>query len=203
MSSLRLCPYMPHARSLFLDHICDFLLQTHGLVIGGANRRAEADKLAKGVAHLIATPGRLLDHLTSTKGFVVSNCQVKALSHSSHMPRPVFPIYHAPFSLYVTCILFVQILVIDEADRILEIGFEEVQESINTKTTQKHPKDARAKAPSLDALVSHMPMMSSLHVSKRPILVLHSSCDRICAPSSSSSRRRIVRRRSSRRRRLR
>ena len=94
MSTLRVCPYMPHARSLFLEHICDFLLQTHGLVIGGANRRAEADKLAKGVAHLIATPGRLLDHLTSTKGFVVSNCQVKALSHSSHMSRPVFPICH-------------------------------------------------------------------------------------------------------------
>ena len=27
--------------------------QTHGLVIGGANRRAEADKLAKGVALLV------------------------------------------------------------------------------------------------------------------------------------------------------
>ena len=66
--------------------------QTHGLVIGGANRRAEADKLAKGVALLVSTPGRLLDHLTSTKGFIYSNLQV---------------------------------LVIDEADRILEIGFEE------------------------------------------------------------------------------
>lgn len=49
--------------------------QTHGLVIGGANRRAEAEKLAKGVAHLVGTPGRLLDHLTSTKGFVTSNLQ--------------------------------------------------------------------------------------------------------------------------------
>jgi ATP-dependent RNA helicase DDX18/HAS1 len=60
--------------------------------MGGANRRAEADKLVKGVAHLVSTPGRLLDHLTSTKGFATSNLQV---------------------------------LVIDEADRILEIGFEE------------------------------------------------------------------------------
>jgi ATP-dependent RNA helicase DDX18/HAS1 len=31
--------------------------------MGGANRKAEADKLAKGVNLLIATPGRLLDHL--------------------------------------------------------------------------------------------------------------------------------------------
>jgi ATP-dependent RNA helicase DDX18/HAS1 len=37
--------------------------QTFGIVIGGANRRAEADKLAKGVNLLVATPGRLLDHL--------------------------------------------------------------------------------------------------------------------------------------------
>lgn len=36
---------------------------THGLVMGGANRQAEAQKLAKGVGFLVATPGRLLDHL--------------------------------------------------------------------------------------------------------------------------------------------
>jgi superfamily II DNA/RNA helicase len=37
--------------------------QTFGIVIGGANMRAEADKLAKGVNLIVATPGRLLDHL--------------------------------------------------------------------------------------------------------------------------------------------
>lgn len=37
--------------------------QTFGIVIGGANRKAEADKLAKGVNLVVATPGRLLDHL--------------------------------------------------------------------------------------------------------------------------------------------
>jgi ATP-dependent RNA helicase DDX18/HAS1 len=31
--------------------------------MGGANRQAEAQKLAKGVNILVATPGRLLDHL--------------------------------------------------------------------------------------------------------------------------------------------
>lgn len=66
--------------------------QTYGIVIGGANRRAEAEKLAKGVNLLIATPGRLLDHLQNTQGFVFKN--VKAL-------------------------------IIDEADRILEVGFED------------------------------------------------------------------------------
>lgn len=66
--------------------------QTHGLVIGGANRRTEAERLAKGVNTLVATPGRLLDHLRNTKGFVYRNLQA---------------------------------LVMDEADRILDIGFEE------------------------------------------------------------------------------
>ena len=31
--------------------------------MGGANRRVEAEKLQKGVNLLVATPGRLLDHL--------------------------------------------------------------------------------------------------------------------------------------------
>lgn len=66
--------------------------QTHGLVIGGANRRTEAERLVKGVNILVATPGRLLDHLQNTKGFTFRNLQV---------------------------------LVMDEADRILDIGFEE------------------------------------------------------------------------------
>ncbi|KAJ5729883.1 ATP-dependent RNA helicase DDX18 [Penicillium malachiteum] len=71
--------------------------QTYGIVIGGANRRAEADKLAKGVNLLIATPGRLLDHLQNTQGFIFKNMKT---------------------------------LVIDEADRILEVGFEDEMRQI-------------------------------------------------------------------------
>lgn len=74
------------ARELMAHHS-----QTYGIVMGGANRRAEAEKLMKGVNLLVATPGRLLDHLQNTQGFVFKN--VKAF-------------------------------VIDEADRILEVGFE-------------------------------------------------------------------------------
>lgn len=71
--------------------------QTHGLVIGGAARRVEAERLAKGVNLLVGTPGRLLDHLQNTKGFIYKNLKY---------------------------------LVIDEADRILEIGFEEEMKQI-------------------------------------------------------------------------
>ena len=37
--------------------------QTFGIIMGGANRKAEEIKLQKGVNLLIATPGRLIDHL--------------------------------------------------------------------------------------------------------------------------------------------
>jgi len=47
--------------------------KTHGCVIGGAKRSSEANQLQKGVNLLVATPGRLLDHLENTKGFVFHN----------------------------------------------------------------------------------------------------------------------------------
>ncbi|KAI3976459.1 hypothetical protein MKX01_008317 [Papaver californicum] len=47
--------------------------QTFGLVMDGAARRGEAERLVKGVNLLIATPGRLLDHLQNTKGFIYKN----------------------------------------------------------------------------------------------------------------------------------
>merc|ERR1711990_190355 len=71
--------------------------QTYGIVMGGTNRRAEEDRLTKGVNLLVSTPGRLLDHLKYTKGFFYEN---------------------------LVC------LVIDEADRILMIGFEEEMQQI-------------------------------------------------------------------------
>ena len=70
---------------------------TFGLVMGGTNRSEEAKKLAKGVNFIVATPGRLLDHLQNTPEFMFKNLQC---------------------------------LVIDEADRILDIGFEEEMKQI-------------------------------------------------------------------------
>ncbi|XP_015252024.1 PREDICTED: ATP-dependent RNA helicase DDX18 [Cyprinodon variegatus] len=67
-------------------------VHTFGLIMGGSNRSAEAQRLANGVNVLVATPGRLLDHLQNTQGFMYKNLQC---------------------------------LIIDEADRILEVGFEE------------------------------------------------------------------------------
>ena len=59
--------------------------QTHGLIIGGANRRAEAEKLVKGVNLLVATPGRLLDHMQNTKGFTFSSLKIFCMDEADRM----------------------------------------------------------------------------------------------------------------------
>eukprot|EP00834_Sanchytrium_tribonematis_P000729 NODE_14_length_51535_cov_1.125049.p7 type:complete len:514 gc:universal NODE_14_length_51535_cov_1.125049:29534-27993(-) len=71
--------------------------QTYGILMGGSNRKHEAEKLLKGINLIVATPGRLLDHLQNTKGFIIKNLKC---------------------------------LAIDEADRILEVGFEEEMKQI-------------------------------------------------------------------------
>ncbi|AQK39424.1 Putative DEAD-box ATP-dependent RNA helicase family protein [Zea mays] len=43
--------------------------QTLGYVIGGTNMRNDANQLLKGINLLVATPGRLLDHLRNTRSF--------------------------------------------------------------------------------------------------------------------------------------
>ena len=49
---------------------------SHGIVMGGANRRTEAEKLLKGVNLLVATPGRLLDHL-QVSTFVINKALIE------------------------------------------------------------------------------------------------------------------------------
>lgn len=68
-----------------------FHKHTHGVVMGGANRRAEAEKLIKGVNFVVATPGRLLDHLQNTRGFIFKNLQV--CRSSSHKVELLFFIW--------------------------------------------------------------------------------------------------------------
>jgi len=80
-----------------LRELMQFHSHTFGLIMGGADRKTEAAKLSKGVNILVATPGRLLDHMQNCPDFLFKN---------------------------------VQCLVIDEADRILDIGFEEEMKQI-------------------------------------------------------------------------
>ncbi|WOH05303.1 hypothetical protein DCAR_0624718 [Daucus carota subsp. sativus] len=59
--------------------------QTHGLVIGGSARKSEAERLAKGVNLLVATPGRLLDHLQNTKGFIYNRLKCLTIDEADRI----------------------------------------------------------------------------------------------------------------------
>lgn len=68
-----------------------------GLLSGGSTKNHEKSRLRKGIPILVATPGRLLDHLQNTSSFDVGKCRW---------------------------------LILDEADRLLEMGFKETLEGI-------------------------------------------------------------------------
>lgn len=63
--------------------LCTYHNKTIGMLIGGVNRKAEALKLKKGVNVIVATPGRLLDHLNSTKVIIFSSQSTKTAQYSS------------------------------------------------------------------------------------------------------------------------
>ena len=70
--------------------------KTHGVCIGGAKRSSEAHMLEKGVNFLVATPGRLLDHLENTKGFVYHNLKMLVIDEAdtvsyTHLTLPTTP----------------------------------------------------------------------------------------------------------------
>ncbi|CAG8609795.1 21211_t:CDS:2 [Gigaspora rosea] len=68
-----------------------------GSITGGEKKQSEKARLRKGISILVCTPGRLLDHLSNTKSFIVEHLRW---------------------------------LVLDEADRLLELGFEETLQKI-------------------------------------------------------------------------
>ncbi|VWU53305.1 ATP-dependent RNA helicase HAS1, partial [Hepatocystis sp. ex Piliocolobus tephrosceles] len=84
--------------------LCKYIPQTNGLIIGGMSKNEEKKKFMYGINVLIATPGRLVDHMQNTKEFIYQN---------------------------LIC------LIIDEADRLLQIGFEEELNIILKKIPQK------------------------------------------------------------------
>jgi ATP-dependent RNA helicase DDX31/DBP7 len=75
-----------------------------GVIMGGEKRKSEKARLRKGVSILVATPGRLVDHLLHTQAFHFDKCRW---------------------------------LVLDEADRLLDMGFERDLTSIITTLNEK------------------------------------------------------------------
>ncbi|KAI0005274.1 P-loop containing nucleoside triphosphate hydrolase protein [Xylariaceae sp. FL0662B] len=88
-------------------------------VIGGESKKSEKARLRKGVNILIATPGRLADHLDNTKVLDVGT---------------------------------VRWLVLDEGDRLMEMGFEEELKSIVGKIRKEALKDTNKDGVKFDVL---------------------------------------------------
>ncbi|KAI1340277.1 DEAD/DEAH box helicase [Xylariaceae sp. FL0016] len=88
-------------------------------VIGGESKKSEKARLRKGVNILIATPGRLVDHLDNTKVLDVGT---------------------------------VRWLVLDEGDRLMEMGFEEELKSIVGKIRKEALKRSNPEGVRLDKL---------------------------------------------------
>lgn len=81
-----------------------------GIVTGGEKRKSEKARLRKGVNVLIATPGRLLDHLNSTAALQTSR---------------------------------LEFVVLDEADRLVDMGFERDITTILTLLDRRQRKEHR------------------------------------------------------------
>eukprot|EP01138_Halocafeteria_seosinensis_P004960 gb/GECG01005072.1/.p1 GENE.gb/GECG01005072.1/~~gb/GECG01005072.1/.p1 ORF type:complete len:846 (+),score=125.55 gb/GECG01005072.1/:1-2538(+) len=78
-----------------------------GTIAGGEKRKSEKARLRKGLNIVVATPGRLLDHLKSTESFDAR---------------------------------FVRTIVFDEADRLLDLGFEKQIRDILTVVSEHHER---------------------------------------------------------------
>lgn len=88
-------------------------------VIGGESKKSEKARLRKGVNILIATPGRLADHLDNTKVLDVGT---------------------------------VRWLILDEGDRLMEMGFENELKSIVGKIREEKLKETNKEGVTLGAL---------------------------------------------------
>jgi ATP-dependent RNA helicase DDX31/DBP7 len=87
-----------------------------GTVIGGEKKKSEKARLRKGLNILVATPGRLADHLDNTKVLDVSN---------------------------------VRWLVLDEGDRLMDMGFEEEIQGIVKKLDASQRQSPNCRIPGL------------------------------------------------------
>ncbi|KAI0101508.1 DEAD/DEAH box helicase [Nemania sp. FL0031] len=88
-------------------------------VIGGESKKSEKARLRKGVNILVATPGRLADHLDNTKVLDVGT---------------------------------VRWLVLDEGDRLMEMGFEDELKSIVSKIRKEELKSSNKDGVKFDKL---------------------------------------------------
>jgi ATP-dependent RNA helicase DDX31/DBP7 len=90
-----------------------------GIVIGGEKKKSEKARLRKGINILVATPGRLVDHIENTQSLDLSK---------------------------------VRYLVLDEGDRLIELGFEESISAIINRLQKDYRDNDQVLGPLADIL---------------------------------------------------
>lgn len=82
-----LCPTRELAMQTYgvLMELMKYNHHTYGLVMGGANKKNEERKLGNGTTIVVATPGRLLDHMKNTDDFIYKNVFCLAIDEVDRM----------------------------------------------------------------------------------------------------------------------
>ena len=142
---------------------------TAGLLVGGANRTHEKRRLRKGCPIVVATPGRVLDHLKTTEAFRLAGEPVRAAGPSGRgggssgrgaNAAPLGPPRgragaSAANNSSSSNRLGLRWLIVDECDRLMDLGFEEQMRGILEEIQR------RSSTSSSPASFSHGPSPSS------------------------------------------
>ncbi|GAA5966421.1 hypothetical protein JCM3765_007564 [Sporobolomyces pararoseus] len=117
------------------------------LLVGGANRTHEKRRLRKGCPIVVATPGRLLDHLKTTESFRLAGQAIRV--NKSLAPRGKENANNAPLGIRRGTStgsgngqeesLGLRWLIVDECDRLMDLGFEEQMRGILEDLEKRSP----------------------------------------------------------------
>ncbi|GAA5821670.1 hypothetical protein JCM3770_004762 [Rhodotorula araucariae] len=112
---------------------------TAGLLVGGANRTHEKRRLRKGCPIVVATPGRLLDHLKTTEAFRLAGEAARTKgpqgrpggsANANNAPLGVRGGGAAAATAWGDARIGLRWLIVDECDRLMDLGFEEQMKGI-------------------------------------------------------------------------
>ncbi|SGY79156.1 BQ5605_C008g05058 [Microbotryum silenes-dioicae] len=107
------------------------------LLVGGANRTHEKSRLRKGCPIVVATPGRLLDHLKTTESFRIAGEPIKSRGPQG---RPgVTGSNSSELGVRGGKKLGLRWLIVDECDRLMDLGFEEQMKGVLEELEKRSP----------------------------------------------------------------
>ncbi|KAM0750153.1 DEAD-domain-containing protein [Meredithblackwellia eburnea MCA 4105] len=112
------------------------------LLVGGANRTHEKNRIRKGCPIVVATPGRLLDHLRTTESFRLAGEPIKTKGPQG---RPGTGANHSALGTRGSGAgedgrpLGLRWLVVDECDRLMDLGFEEQMKGVLEELERRSP----------------------------------------------------------------